>query len=120
MTEPSAVRDDHGDFADFDGYPPEPGAGTAAAVDGGHRASPSPDLVPVTDAPLQTPADESAGEDPRGPVEPVAAPRTGNAGVDEATARLDLLDELATAEHAEVFDEVHLRLQQALADLDAG
>jgi hypothetical protein len=45
---------------------------------------------------------------------------TGNAAVDDATRLLDRLDELPTAEHVEVFEDVHRRLEDALTDLDGG
>jgi hypothetical protein len=47
-----------------------------------------------------------------------AAPSTGNARVDAATALLADLDVRPTSEHAPVFEEVHQRLHSALADLD--
>jgi hypothetical protein len=45
-------------------------------------------------------------------------PVTGDARVDAATARLSELVELPTSDHAAVFDDVHRRLQDALADAD--
>jgi hypothetical protein len=46
-------------------------------------------------------------------------PVTGDARVDAATARLDEVTDLPTAEHVGVYDDVHRRLQDALADADA-
>lgn len=43
---------------------------------------------------------------------------TGNAEVDEALTRLAELDTLPTVEHADVFADVHARLQRALPDPD--
>jgi hypothetical protein len=43
---------------------------------------------------------------------------TGVAGVDEAVALLNDLDALPTADHVAVYDVVHRRLQDSLADLD--
>ena len=45
-------------------------------------------------------------------------PVTGDARVDAATARLTELVDLPTSDHAAVFDDVHRRLQDALADAD--
>jgi hypothetical protein len=38
--------------------------------------------------------------------------------VDAATARLEELADLPTADHVAVYDDVHQRLQDALADAD--
>lgn len=43
---------------------------------------------------------------------------TGHADVDAALARLLELEALPTAEHVAVFEDVHGRLQEALAELD--
>jgi hypothetical protein len=43
---------------------------------------------------------------------------TGDPRVDAAVARLAELDERPTAEHVEVYDDVHRRLQDALSRLD--
>jgi hypothetical protein len=45
-------------------------------------------------------------------------PITGDARVDAATARLDEVAELPTSDHVSVYDDVHRRLQDALADAD--
>jgi len=45
-------------------------------------------------------------------------PATGDARVDAATARLSELVDLPTSDHAAVYDDVHRRLQDALADAD--
>ena len=45
-------------------------------------------------------------------------PVTGDARVDAATARLDEVAELPTSDHVAVYDDVHRRLQDALADAD--
>jgi len=45
-------------------------------------------------------------------------PATGDARVDAATARLTELADLPTSDHAAVYDDVHRRLQDALADAD--
>ncbi len=43
---------------------------------------------------------------------------TGEARVDAATARLSELVDLPTSEHGAVYDDIHRRLQDALADAD--
>jgi hypothetical protein len=43
---------------------------------------------------------------------------TGDARVDAATARLGDLAELPTSDHVAVYDDVHRRLQDALADAE--
>jgi hypothetical protein len=45
-------------------------------------------------------------------------PVTGDARVDAATARLSELVDLPTSDHASVFDDVHRRLQDTLANAD--
>jgi hypothetical protein len=47
-------------------------------------------------------------------------PVTGDPRVDDALARLGELPELPVAEHLSVYEDVHRRLHDALADLDAG
>jgi hypothetical protein len=80
------------DFADFDAYD----AGTAET----ERAEP-----------------ERAETEPSDAAE---VELTGNDQVDAATALLADLQDQPTAEHADVFEDVHRRLQGALADLDGG
>ena len=77
------------DFADFDAYEPAP---DETFVDTGETV-------------------ETVGEG-------ASAPVTGNSRVDSATALLDDIDQVPSAAAAEVFEEVHRRLQGALADLD--
>ncbi len=43
---------------------------------------------------------------------------TGDARVDAATARLEEIPDLPTADHVAVYDDVHRRLQDALSDAD--
>lgn len=43
---------------------------------------------------------------------------TGDARVDAATARLEEVPDLPTADHVGVYDDVHRRLQDALSDAD--
>lgn len=44
--------------------------------------------------------------------------RAGDPRVDTAVARLAELEALRTSDHVRVFEDVHRRLQAALADLD--
>jgi hypothetical protein len=84
------------DFADFDGY--------------GADVSQIADELPAED--------EAEGAEAAVDAEGAQAPRTGNEQVDAATAQLEELAEKPTADHADVFEDVHRRLQGALADLD--
>ena len=92
------------DFAkDAEDDPIGGGAGTGsdkgdAAADEGHGA------VPAEPAPAQP--------------EVPGAPVTGEAAVDDALARLGQIREAPTAEHVEIYDEVHRRLTDTLADVD--
>ncbi len=81
------------DFAEFDDY-----------------AAATPDAAASQDQPADP--DDVTGH--------LLPPNTGNARVDAAAAALDELDELPTAGHADVFEDVHRQLQGALADLDGG
>ena len=46
--------------------------------------------------------------------------RTGVTAADEAKARLQDIDDAPLEEHVEVYEDVHRRLQEGLADLDEG
>jgi hypothetical protein len=46
------------------------------------------------------------------------AAATGESAVDVALARLSQISETPTADHVEVYDDVHRRLTDALADVD--
>ena len=46
------------------------------------------------------------------------APATGESVVDDALARLSQISEAPTADHVEIYDDVHRRLTDALADVD--
>ena len=94
-----------GDFAEFDTYQPAP--------DDSAPDVPADEFAPDT---AQDFADDAVGGDPGRDV--ANAPVTGNARVDSATALLDDIDRVPSAAAAEVFEEVHRRLQGALADLD--
>lgn len=61
------------------------------------------------------PGDAPVADGPRTEVEPTGDPR-----VDEALERLRELDDVATAEHAPVYEEIHRTLQDALAEATAG
>jgi hypothetical protein len=45
---------------------------------------------------------------------------SGVAAVDDAKQRLQAIDEAPLEEHVEVYEDVHRRLQEGLADLDEG
>ena len=46
-----------------------------------------------------------------------ALPQTGEARVDDAIARLSDLENLPVNDHVEIFEDVHRRLHETLADL---
>ena len=60
------------------------------------------------DAPTPDPDDDDAPD-----AEPTSVP-----AADEARERLQSLDDAPLEEHVEVFEDVHRRLQEGLADLD--
>jgi hypothetical protein len=47
-------------------------------------------------------------------------PPSGVAAADEARARLDAVRDAPLEQHVEVYEDVHRRLQEGLADLDEG
>lgn len=53
-----------------------------------------------------------------GPGGASAAAQTGDERVDEALTRLERLDRVPVADHVEIFDDVHQRLQNVLAAID--
>ena len=69
----------------------------------------------MTDRPDEDnqPSSRDAAADGPGPVE-----RTGVAAADAAADRLGELDEAPLEEHVEIYEDVHRRLQEGLADLD--
>jgi hypothetical protein len=88
---------------------PEVEAGSEAAV----PAADGP--VPQPEPPVVAPEDEPAGP------APLNVPRTptGHPEVDAALERLADADHLATDGHAEVYEDVHRGLRDALTALDA-
>jgi hypothetical protein len=92
---------------------------------------------PVSDVPLSGPSDleRSLGSDPAyvddsGELPLLvparerfagldAVPVTGEPRVDAATARLEEIVALPTVDHVEIYEDVHQRLQDALADADS-
>ncbi len=65
-------------------------------------------------------SDSDLGPDPQPGSDPQPASegdrvRTGVASVDEALASLDGLDQRPVSEHADVFEDAHRRLRQALS-----
>ncbi|MBD0740206.1 hypothetical protein [Streptomyces sp. CBMA29] len=92
-------------------------SGAAPAPDGDEAS----DAAPAQDAGAVGPADGAvhALPEPAGPVPlGVVLRETGNADVDAAVARLSDADELPTAGHVEVYEDVHRGLRDALAALD--
>ena len=89
---------------------PEPSRMTAASTE--QALGEDPAYVDDSgELPLLVPARERfAGLD--------AVPVTGDPRVDAATARLEEIVALPTAEHVEVYEDVHQRLQDADADAD--
>ena len=57
------------------------------------------------------PGDTAPGDDP---------PPSGVAAADEGRERLRSLDDAPLEQHVEVYEDVHRRLQEGLADLDEG
>lgn len=57
-------------------------------------------------------------EQPAGDAARVQVPRTGVASADAAATRLAELDDAELEEHVGVYEDVHRRLQEGLADLD--
>jgi hypothetical protein len=47
-------------------------------------------------------------------------PSSGVAAADEARTRLDAVRDAPLEQHVEVYEDVHRRLQEGLADLDEG
>jgi hypothetical protein len=95
----------------------EPGSGLT--TDG--PAGAEPYAGPVADRSAGAePAAGFAGAEPESRPEPlgVVLRETGNAEVDAAVARLADADELPTAGHVEVYEDVHSGLRDALTALD--
>lgn len=59
--------------------------------------------------------DETAAAVGQGPAQPEP---TGVAAADAARERLAVVDEAPLEQHVEVYEDVHRRLQEGLADLD--
>lgn len=62
--------------------------------------------------------DAASAEAGAGQHEVPDAPATGESAVDDALARLSQISETPTADHVEIYDDVHRRLTDALADVD--
>ncbi len=74
-----------------------------------------PDRGPGADAGPPAAAEAPAAA---GPPAAAQAPATGVAAADEARRRLDEVESVPLEEHVELFEDVHRRLQEGLADLD--
>jgi hypothetical protein len=70
----------------------------------------------VTSLPVPNEAGPNdAGPNEAGPEESVG---TGVSAADDASRQLAELDEAPLADHVEIYEDVHRRLQEGLADLD--
>jgi hypothetical protein len=83
--------------------------------------------TPAAESEAATESEAETGDDPReavsagagvGRQEVPAAPATGESAVDDALAQLSQIGESPTADHVEIYDDVHRRLTDALADID--
>jgi hypothetical protein len=83
--------------------------------------------TPASESEAATESEAETGDEPWGAVaaeagvgkqEVPAAPATGESAVDDALARLSQIGEAPTADHVEIYDDVHRRLTDALADVD--
>ncbi len=93
-------------------YDPESGG----PADAPQHSSPSP-LSPQTSQ--QQPQSSQMGEPVVARAEPPPSPEpTGDERVDAALSRLDELLTAPVADHVEVFEDVHRRLQDVLASVD--
>jgi hypothetical protein len=64
----------------------------------------------------EQPDTPDSGERPD--TEPAEQPATGVSSADEARERLSAVESAPLEEHVEVYEDVHRRLQEGLADLD--
>ena len=88
--------------------------------DGSVEASAEPDESGEPEASGEAVVSARSGEE-QGEFEPLAVPElepTGHAAVDAALDRLRELGELPTGAHSDLYDGVHQRLQDALAQID--
>ena len=81
------------------------GSAAVAGTPSGHGA-PAPEALPFT----------MSAREHFAPVD--ALQSTGDARVDAATARLEEVPDLPTADHVEVYEDVHRRLQDALSEAE--
>jgi len=67
-----------------------------------------------------TPPESGATEPaaPERPSSPPPLPQTGVTAVDAAADRLQAVDDAPLEDHVEIYEDVHRRLQEGLADLD--
>jgi hypothetical protein len=73
----------------------------------------------VTDDPGSSTAEPQVAPDVPAVPEPAPEPeRTGVASADTAAQRLGQLDDAPLEEHVGIYEDVHRRLQEGLADLD--
>lgn len=70
------------------------------------------------DADTEAAPNEDASTDTGAPPQPQPLARTGVAAADAAADRLDELEDAPLDEHVAIYEDVHRRLQEGLADLD--
>jgi hypothetical protein len=108
----------YGDPRAAAGEPAEPVDGTTAPDPDEHQPGPGPGSEhkpePEPDPGHQPEPETESRPEPLG----VVLRETGNAEVDAAVARLADADELPTAGHVEVYEDVHRGLRDALTALD--
>jgi hypothetical protein len=110
-----APYDHEGGDGPADGPSPQPPQAPQAPPPSQPSQSPQPLQPPEIDEP-------AARADPLPPPDPAPAPPspepTGDERVDTALARFDELTAAPVADHVEVFEDVHRRLQDVLASVD--
>jgi hypothetical protein len=102
-----------------DGTPDRHSADPAALEDPVHHDVAEHELHEEEPGPAE-PGPGPAGEDEPGPTrgEAPALPSTGDERADAAIARLGETAQSPPAEHPAIYEDVHRRLQDTLADLD--
>src|SRR5262245_46098921 len=90
-----------------------PGSG-AAAVDERQEAAAAEDRQEIA----AEEREDAAAEADTGQHRVPGAPVTGETAVDDALARLGEVGDAPTAEHVEIYDDVHRKLTDTLADVD--
>jgi hypothetical protein len=66
----------------------------------------------------EAPAEQQLTAPPEAPAPPPALASTGVPSADAAAQQLHAVDDAALEDHVEIYEDVHRRLQEGLADLD--